>query len=399
MGFTVDIKSTSSSAPSVNGISWTSNGQEGPLYKYIGTSSSDTLINEAFAYQPIVEASFTSTSNITLGIQAFQQCSDLTSVSFPETLTTLPDNIFFGCNNLTTIGNIIGTIDLTNITTFGCAFRFCGKLNNVLLNPNLTSLPEAVFYNCSSLTSINLPSTIESLGNEVFRYCDNLTEIAFSTSDTNKVITIGDGTFNNTTTLTIFTVNNSVISQLTASYNNVKIVDSNVSCFNLDTKILCLNQQLEEEYIPIQHLRKGDIVKTYLHGYRKISRIGKGKMLNNPNVWNECMFKMKATKENGLLEDLIVTGGHGILVDNLSEQEEIEQEKINVDISIDNKKLLLAAFSSEFEKIKTVEPFTYFHLTVENNGNNDERFGIWANGLLTETPSFHQYISHSYEEL
>jgi len=36
------------------------------------------------------------------------------------------------------------------------------------------------------------------------------------------------------------------------------------------TKILCLNKDLQEEYSPIENLRKGDLVKSYKHGYRKI---------------------------------------------------------------------------------------------------------------------------------
>ena len=38
---------------------------------------------------------------------------------------------------------------------------------------------------------------------------------------------------------------------------------------------------LEEEYIPIKNLKKGDLVKTYLHGYRKIEIIGKNTLKNN----------------------------------------------------------------------------------------------------------------------
>ena len=56
-----------------------------------------------------------------------------------------------------------------------------------------------------------------------------------------------------------------------------------VPCFKEDTKILCLNKEFQEEYIKIQDLRRGDIVKSYLHGYRKIEYIGKNDMYNDPS--------------------------------------------------------------------------------------------------------------------
>ena len=97
---------------------------------------------------------------------------------------------------------------------------------------------------------------------------------------------------------------------------------SDPSCFNHGTKILCLNKNLEEEYIPVQDLRSGDFVKTYKHGYRKIDLIGKNPMVNNPNVFTSCMYKMEKTEKNGLTEDLIVTGVHCLLVDDLGEFKE-----------------------------------------------------------------------------
>ena len=65
-------------------------------------------------------------------------------------------------------------------------------------------------------------------------------------------------------------------------------------CFNQGTKILCLNKDsLEEEYKSIETLRKGDLVKTYLHGYKKIHLIGKNNMRNNPTEPLNCMYVMK----------------------------------------------------------------------------------------------------------
>jgi sugar lactone lactonase YvrE len=177
---------------------------------------------------------------------------------------------------------------------------------------------------------------------------------------------------------------------------------TSASCFNHDTKILCLNKEFQEQYLPIQDLRKGDIVKTYLHGYRKIDFIGKGTVSNKPHIWNECMYKMEKTETNGLLEDLIVTGGHAILVEQVTEEQQNAYEPIGVKgylEKIDDKFLLLAAVSEEFVQLTDDEIYTYYHLVPENNGDDNQRFGIWANGILSETPSKNQFLNHEYQDM
>jgi len=172
---------------------------------------------------------------------------------------------------------------------------------------------------------------------------------------------------------------------------------SDPSCFNEGTKILCLNKNLEEEYIPVENLRKGDLVKTYKHGYRRIDLIGKNPMINNPEIVNYCMFEMKKTDDNRLIENLIVTGGHSILVDDLGEHKEQNDKLFGSSTQmIDDKYLLLSAVSKEFIRLENTDLYTYYHFILENNGDDNERFGIWANGILTETPSKRQFTNHKY---
>ena len=104
------------------------------------------------------------------------------------------------------------------------------------------------------------------------------------------------------------------------------------------------------------------------------------------------MFKMEKTKENKLTDDLIVTGGHSILVDDLGEYEEKNCKIFGTTQMIDDKYLLLAFVSNDFIKLENNNVYTYYHFILENNGDNDERFGVWANGMLIETPSKNYFI-------
>lgn len=98
-------------------------------------------------------------------------------------------------------------------------------------------------------------------------------------------------------------------------------------------------------------------------------------MRNDQNKLHQCMYKLEKTESNGLLEDLIITGGHSILVDDLKNyKEENDISFGGITPKIDDKYLLLSSVSSDFIKLKDANIYTYYHLTLENNGNDDERF-------------------------
>jgi hypothetical protein len=223
-------------------------------------------------------------------------------------------------------------------------------------------------------------------------YCAN------NSSNTISKISLTDPTINNSSWATTGTkpfglvIDSGFIYESNNNSGTIWKISLTTPCFNKGTKILCLNSLLEEEYIPIEDLKKGDLVKSYLHGYRKIDSIGSNKMINNPEHFNLSMYKMEKTLENGLIDDLIVTGGHSILVDDLGEYYAENEVRFKGTIpKIDDKFFLLSAVSKDFIQLTDTNEYTYYHLCLENNGNNDERFGIWANGILTETISKNQF--------
>jgi hypothetical protein len=175
-----------------------------------------------------------------------------------------------------------------------------------------------------------------------------------------------------------------------AIYNN-----ANAVCFNKGTKILCLNSNFEEEYIEIENLKRGDLVKTFKHGYRKIDLIASGNVINNPDSKTNAMYKMVKTETNGLFEDLILTGGHSILVDKLSDDDNAEQIRMKWgEQKIDDKSLLLACVSKDFQRIQDKEIYYYYHFILENSGDDhNDRYGVYANGILTETPVKRYFVN------
>jgi surface protein len=155
-------------------------------------------------------------------------------------------------------------------------------------------------------------------------------------------------------------------------------------CYNKGTKILVLEDSVEI-YKPIEELKPGDLVETYLHGALPIELINSKKVVNNPNIWNECMYVLKSTDPD--YEDLVVTGGHGILKlkltrDELKADKEwfVRNKKYSV---IDGLYVQRAAFSSEFKQLIDNQEYTYYHFSLRSP--NDRRYGIWANGVLSES--------------
>jgi len=160
-------------------------------------------------------------------------------------------------------------------------------------------------------------------------------------------------------------------------------------CFNEGTEILVLKDS-KEEYVPIETLKRGDLVKTYKQGYRKIELIGKNHMVNNPGYFGQCMYRMKKTESNELTKDLLLTGWHSVLVDDLGDCKEENSKYVSG--QLEDKYLLLASVSKDFTKVETNDVFTYYHFCLENDGDDNQRFGVYSNGILSETPSKAHYV-------
>jgi hypothetical protein len=97
-------------------------------------------------------------------------------------------------------------------------------------------------------------------------------------------------------------------------------------------------------------------------------------------------------------------GGHSLLVDELPKLTLLKYKKENVwgtgkPQKIDDKYLLLAGLYPKCKIHEDTKMYTYYQLCLDNDGDDDNRYGIYANGVLVETPSVNQYKESEWCEL
>jgi len=162
-------------------------------------------------------------------------------------------------------------------------------------------------------------------------------------------------------------------------------------CFGENTKITCLVDSVDQQ-VKISEMNNDSIVKTFSTNgdhYEKVYQIGSGICQNGSEKWKENMYILE--NYPNLIEPLTVTGGHSILVDRYNFDCLCRNGKA---VKIEGKYLLLAGLSPLFKKIEDKEAYKYYHFCLESDDEN-KRHAVYANGILSETPSKLYWNTHS----
>ena len=126
----------------------------------------------------------------------------ITNLIIPDSVTSIGDYAFAYCDNLTSI-----TIP-DSITSIGDYAFYCDNLTSITIPDSVTSIGNYAFSSCSDLKNVTIGNNVISIGEKSFYFCDNLTSIAIPDS----VTSIGDCAFAYCDNLTSITIPDSVIS-------------------------------------------------------------------------------------------------------------------------------------------------------------------------------------------
>ncbi len=110
--------------------------------------------------------------------KAFSRCTYLSSVTIPDSVTSIGVS----------------------------SFEYCPNLASLTIPNSVAEIGDSAFFFCTGLVSVTIPDSVTSIGDEAFRYCENLTNVTIG----NGVANIGSGAFQSCMNLNSITLGSNI---------------------------------------------------------------------------------------------------------------------------------------------------------------------------------------------
>ena len=101
--------------------------------------------------------------------RAFLECRSLTSIAIPDSVISISYSTFLGCTNLTSV-----TIPDSVTSICDRAFLECGNLTSIAIPDSVISIGDSAFEGCN-FSSFTVPKTVKKVGKSSLRGCKEIT--------------------------------------------------------------------------------------------------------------------------------------------------------------------------------------------------------------------------------
>ena len=149
---------------------------------------------------------------ISIDAMTFSDCSELTSLTIPQTVTTVGKLALNGCTGLKSLiiadsntGLVTnGSFNSLKVETLylgrkaSVDFKSLTDLKVITLAGGVTSINDSAFLGCTGLTTVTIGDSVTSIGESAFKDCTGLKSVTIG----NSVTSIGTDAFNGCTGLT-----------------------------------------------------------------------------------------------------------------------------------------------------------------------------------------------------
>ena len=111
-----------------------------------------------------------------IGYSAFSGCSGLTSITIPNSVTSIGGYAFSNTGYYNNSSNWENGVLYLGKWAIDCDDT---SVTAVSLRSDTVGIADSAFSSCRSLTSITIPNSVTNIGKSAFSWCSNLTSVAF----------------------------------------------------------------------------------------------------------------------------------------------------------------------------------------------------------------------------